>query len=60
MLFMEEYKSLMRFANLCLYFSGGQPGKSVGILREKHAKQRVQEKVVGAIGRNCGKGCFLG
>jgi hypothetical protein len=34
----EEYKSFIRFANLCLYFSNGQQAKLIEILLEKNAK----------------------
>lgn len=31
---MEKYKSFIRYANLCLYFSFGQSTKNVGMLHE--------------------------
>jgi hypothetical protein len=42
---MGEYKSFIRFANLCLYFSGGQQTKFVGMLLEKSALTLTQREL---------------
>jgi hypothetical protein len=52
---MGEYKSFIRFANLYLYFSGGQQTKFVGMLLEKNCFNPYPAGVVGLLGDACGK-----
>ncbi|WLG44551.1 MULTISPECIES: hypothetical protein [Pseudomonas] len=55
---MEEYKSFIRFANLYLYFSGGQQMKFVSMLLEKTALSLARRGIVGLLSEACGKGLY--
>jgi hypothetical protein len=55
MLFMEEYKFFIRFANLYLYFSGEQSTTVVSMLREKPPDWGFQAMRVGEVRTRCRK-----
>jgi hypothetical protein len=55
MLFIEEYKSFIRFANLYLYFSDGQSTTVDRMLRERPLVAGIQAICVGDVEVLCRK-----